>query len=87
MHGEIIGLGVVLMSGLQGEGQARAAAYLDRCQVEWHPAQLGLDRDLLTSILTGLPAFVRDTGLPYSIIDERGLDSSTVRELLDSLPT
>lgn len=86
VHGEIIGLGVVLMSVMQGSDHARAAAYLDRCQVEWHPAQLGLDRELLATILSGLPAFVRDTALPYSVIDEQPLDSATVRDLLDSIP-
>jgi glycerol-1-phosphate dehydrogenase [NAD(P)+] len=86
VHGEIIGLGVVLMSGLQGNEQARAADYLDRCQVEWRPAQLGLDRELLATILAGLPAFVRDTALPYSVIDEQPLDSAKVRDLLDSIP-
>ena len=37
------------------------------------PAHLGLDRATLTTILAGLPAFVRGAGLPHSIIDEADL--------------
>jgi glycerol-1-phosphate dehydrogenase [NAD(P)+] len=87
VHGELIGLGVVLMSGLQGEGQARAVAFLDRCRVAWRPADLGLDRETLRAILLGLPRFVRQAGLPYSIIDEARLDAAAVERLLDSIPS
>jgi glycerol-1-phosphate dehydrogenase [NAD(P)+] len=88
VHGELIGLGVVLMSGLQGEGQAGAVAFLDRCRVAWRPADLGLDRETLRAILVGLPRFVRHAGLPCSIIDEARLDAAAVVErLLDSIPS
>jgi glycerol-1-phosphate dehydrogenase [NAD(P)+] len=85
VHGELIGLGTVLMSGLQGNDQARAAAFLDRCGVEWRPHQIGLDRATLEQILLGLPRFVRAAGLPHSIIDEARLDPDSVAELLDTV--
>lgn len=86
VHGELIGLGTVLMSGLQDNDQARAASFLDRCRVEWRPEQLGLDTATLTGILAELPTFVRRAGLPHSIIDERTLDPVTAAELIDSMP-
>jgi glycerol-1-phosphate dehydrogenase [NAD(P)+] len=85
VHGELIGLGVVLMSGLQGNAQASAIAFLDRCRVEWHPADLDLEPDLLREVLADLPRFVRDAGLPHSIIDEAALDGAAAERLLDPI--
>ena len=65
VHGELIGLGTVLMSGLQHNEQERAAAFLDRCGVEWRPNQLGLERATLEAVLLDLPRFVRRKGLPH----------------------
>ena len=86
VHGELIGLGIVLMSGLQGNQQARTATFLDSCGVEWRPHQLGLDRATLATVILDLPRFVRAAKLPYSIIDEAQLDASSVAELLDAIP-
>ncbi|HZW02064.1 MAG TPA: hypothetical protein VFF55_10895 [Candidatus Deferrimicrobium sp.] len=85
VHGELIGLGVVLMSGLQGNAQARAIAFLDRCRVQWRPEQMGLDRATLHAVLTDLPRYVREAGLPHSILDEIELDGATVDRLLDPI--
>ncbi len=86
VHGELIGLGTVLMSGLQDHDQARAAAFLDRCGVEWRPGQLGLDHATLEAVLLDLPRFVRAAGLPHSIVDETTIDADRVAALLDTLP-
>jgi glycerol-1-phosphate dehydrogenase [NAD(P)+] len=86
VHGELISLGTVLMSGLQDNDQARAAEFLDRCRVEWRPERLGLDRSTLEQILVSLPAFVRRAGLPHSIIDEVSMDRETVSWMLASIP-
>jgi glycerol-1-phosphate dehydrogenase [NAD(P)+] len=86
VHGELIGLGVVLMSGLQGAGQARAIDFLDRCRVAWRPTDLDLDRGVLRAVLLELPVFVREAGLPYSIIDEARLDANIADRLLDAIP-
>jgi len=87
VHGELIGLGTVLMSGLQANDQARAAAFLDRCRVEWRPEQLDLDADTLRAVLGGLPGFVREAHLPHSIIDETTFDPATIDAMLASIPT
>ena len=87
VHGELIGLGTVLMSGLQRNDQARAAAFLDRCGVEWRPEQLELEPDVLGAVLGDLPRFVRAAGLPHSIIDETTFDEATIDAILASIPT
>lgn len=87
VHGELIGLGTVLMSGLQANHQERAAAFLDGCGVEWRPHQLGLDRPTLEAVLLDLPRFVRAANMPHSIIDEVTLDSARVATLLETIPT
>ena len=86
VHGELIGLGTVLMSGLQANHQARAAAFLDRCGVEWRPRQLGLDHPTLEAVLLDLPRYVRAANLPHSIIDEVTLDGARVAALLETIP-
>ncbi len=85
VHGELIGLGTVLMSGLQHNDQAGAAGFLDRCGVEWRPEQLDLDPATLEEILLGLPDFVRRAGLAHSIIDEAVIDQASVAHLLASI--
>jgi glycerol-1-phosphate dehydrogenase [NAD(P)+] len=82
IHGELVGLGVVLMAGFQGEHGPRAAAFLDRSGVAWRPSQLGIETHTLETILVGLPRFVRETGLPWSVIDEAVLDAATIEDVL-----
>ncbi|MEI7744300.1 MAG: iron-containing alcohol dehydrogenase [Chloroflexota bacterium] len=85
VHGEIIGLGTVLMARLQGNDPGRVIAFLDRCGVAWRPADLGLDRAVLEEALAGLPAFVRRAGLAWSVADEADLGPAAVSGLLDGL--
>lgn len=85
VHGELIALGVALMSALQGNAPERVRSFLRRAGVAWRPAELGLDRATLTDIVLGLPAFVRRTGLAYSIIDEADLSAAAVDRLITSL--
>jgi glycerol-1-phosphate dehydrogenase [NAD(P)+] len=86
VHGEIVGLGTVLMAALQDNEADRVAGFLDRCGVAWRPESLGLDRSTLLDILVTLPAFVRQAGLPWSILDEARLDRARAASLLDALP-
>lgn len=82
VHGEIVGLGVVLMASLQGTGAAEAAAFLDGCAVAWRPEALDVDGRQLEGILADLPGFVRRAGLPWSVIDETAFDTQTITTLL-----
>ncbi len=85
VHGEVVTLGVVTMSRLQGNDPERALRMADRCGVQWRPAQLGLSRELLTEALMSLAQYVREAGLPYSIAHACPLDEHGVGNLLDGL--
>jgi glycerol-1-phosphate dehydrogenase [NAD(P)+] len=85
VHGEIVALGTVLMSRLQGNDPARAQGIADRSGVEWRPAQLRLSRRELTDALRGLQEFVEQSGLPHSVVNERPLDGPTLAELVGDL--
>jgi glycerol-1-phosphate dehydrogenase [NAD(P)+] len=85
IHGELIGLGTVLMARLQDNESERVVAFLDACLVEWRPEAQGIAPAVLRDALLGLPAYVRSAGLPWSIIDEADLDAAGVERLLDGL--
>ncbi|MCY7418740.1 MAG: iron-containing alcohol dehydrogenase [Chloroflexi bacterium] len=83
VHGELLSLGTLIMATLQDHEPTRIRGFLEDSRVAWQPAHLGLDRDMLGTILEGLPAFVRQAGLPYSIIDEADLGPAAVEALLE----
>lgn len=82
VHGELIGLGAVLMARLQDNEPERVVAFLDRCGVAWRPDDLEISRPVLEAALAGLPTFVRRAGLAWSIADEADLSPGAVGELL-----
>ena len=85
VHGELIGLGTVLMAALQGNDPTRPIRVLDACRVEWRPEEQRLARGLLLEALVGLPAFVRAHDLPWSIADEADLSRGAAGRLLDAV--
>jgi glycerol-1-phosphate dehydrogenase [NAD(P)+] len=87
VHGELVGLGTVLMARLQDNAPERVVAFLDGCGVAWRPDALGLDRATLVEALAGLPAFVRTARLAPSIIDVATLDGGVIDRLIEDLPT
>ncbi len=82
VHGELIGLGTILMATLQGNDPARPRRILEACRVDWSPAALGVDRAAIREALVGLPAFVRAQHLPHSVVDEVDLRPVAVDALL-----
>ncbi len=71
VHGELVTLGVVLMSRLQDNDPDLALAAAVSAGVDWQPAHLGLTRDDLTGALAALPEFVTAGGYARSVIDLR----------------
>jgi len=82
IHGEVVGLGAVVMAAAQGNDPERPAKILARCGVEWRASHLGLSAPQTAQILHALPAFVREAGLPYSIIDEIEDGTESLRSLV-----
>jgi len=85
VHGQLIGLGTVLMAELQGNNPARPRGILERCRVAWHPEDLGVARPAIAAALSGISDFVREGGYAYSILDVAPLDASRIEALLNSL--
>ena len=67
VHGELIGLGVVAMSVVQGNDPQWAADVVSRAGTLSHPRALGISRELFAATLGGLGAFVEAEGLDYCI--------------------
>lgn len=65
-HGELVGPGIVLMAGLQGQDVAPLQRALRACGVPLAAIPPSITRETLES----LPAYVRQHGLPYGIAHE-----------------
>jgi glycerol-1-phosphate dehydrogenase [NAD(P)+] len=85
VHGELVCLGVLLMSRLQGNRPEWVRALLDATGVRYQPADLGLSREIMEQALAQLHGYVIDEGLEYSVAHEAPLDQDDVARLLDGL--
>jgi glycerol-1-phosphate dehydrogenase [NAD(P)+] len=85
IHGEAVTLGAVLMSELQRNDPARVRAFAAATGIKWRASDLGLGPDDVAATLRRLPAYVRETGLPWSVIDEAVLDEAAVTRLAEAV--
>ncbi len=85
VHGEVVCLGVLLMSRLQENRPDRAAAIMEKTGVRFQPKDLGISRGELYEALLTLPDYVASEGLPYSIIDDIVLDENAINEITKDL--
>lgn len=85
VHGEILGLGSVLMSRLQGNDPEGVVQLLAKCQVAWSPEDLGLSQDEVIEALVGLRDFVERTRLRFSVAHETTLSRSQAKALVADL--
>ncbi|HTY73813.1 MAG TPA: iron-containing alcohol dehydrogenase [Actinomycetes bacterium] len=85
VHGQVVTLGVVLLSRLQGNDPQFARTVADTTGVAWHPADLDLDRDTLRRALRALPDFVEDAAFPGSVVDLRADELRADQGLVDTL--
>ena len=81
MHGEVVGLGILLMARLQENEPARVQGILEATGVRFQPRDLDLSQAEVEEALLTLPAYVESDGLPYSVINERPLDGTVVEEI------
>lgn len=83
IHGQPVGLGVVLGSVLHEQGIDEMTAALHRAGVDVRPEAMGLTWDDVGSAMRTLGAFVREAGLWHSIADERPVDDAIVAAVRD----
>lgn len=84
VHGQIVGLGLRLMSRLQDNDPEAMDDLQERLGVPWSPSSYGLALPVVREALRGLPAFCRSENLWYSVID-RGIPDAFVDQALDDL--
>jgi glycerol dehydrogenase-like iron-containing ADH family enzyme len=85
VHGELVGLGILLMARLQENEPARVERILDATGVRFQPRDLGLSQAEVEQALLTLPAYVESEGLPHSVINERPPDTAAVDEICHDL--
>lgn len=89
MHGELVTMGVLIMSGIQGNDPARPRRIADTVQMRTHPDDLGVSWDEIEASLRRLPSFVEEQQLWWSVandlvVDDAALDGA--RAALQCMP-
>jgi glycerol dehydrogenase-like iron-containing ADH family enzyme len=85
IHGQPVGLGIVLGSVLHRSGADEMVAALARVGVDIRPEAMGVTWDEAEAAMRTLGAFVREAGLWHSIADERAVDVGVVSEVRDRI--
>jgi glycerol-1-phosphate dehydrogenase [NAD(P)+] len=85
IHGELVCIGILLMSRLQENEKERVEHILAATGVRFQPKELGLSPADVKEALRTLQTYVRSEDLPHSVIDERPLDDSVVADLTRDL--
>lgn len=86
VHGYIIGLGIYLMSQLQGNGFRGIRDVMDRVGLRYHPADLGIRREDLLASLLNLKRFVASKpNLWFSVIDDARIDEAWALNAMEGL--
>ena len=67
MHGELVCLGVLVMSAIQGNRPELAREIVARTGVRHRPAELGISLEEIDATLRALPSFVEREGLWHSV--------------------
>ena len=83
IHGQPVGLGIVIGSILHDEGADEMLAALHRVGVDIRPEAMGVTWDDAAAAMRSLHGFVREAGLWYSIADVRPIDEATITAVHD----
>ena len=81
IHGQPVGLGIVLGSVMHGVGADEMVAALARAGVDIRPEAMGVTWEDAEAAMRTLGTFVREAGLWHSIADERAVDDAIVAEV------
>jgi len=70
LHGELVGLGLSVMSRIQGQDQEHITSLMDRAGLRWRPEELGIPKALIRQVLQAMPAEAEIYKFPYCIAHE-----------------
>lgn len=85
IHGQPVGLGIVLGSVLHGNGADEMVEALERAGVDIRPEAMGVTWPDAEAAMRSLGEFVRTAGLWHSIADERAVDDAIVAGVRDRI--
>jgi len=86
VHGNIVGLGIYLLSRLQENDADRVTSLMDEVGLEYHPIEMQIRREDLVASLSNLQTFVQQRPhLWYSVINERPITSDWIDNSLSGL--
>lgn len=86
IHGNIIGLGIYILSRLQNNEPERITKIMDEVGLQYQPKVLDLKREDLKASLLNLKEFVkRQDALWFTIIDNADITELWIDEVLDGL--
>lgn len=81
LHGQIVSLGILLMSALQDNQAESIRSVLDRIGVAYLPQDMGLEWEDVANALRTLPDFVQRAGLWYTVASERPISEAWIEEM------
>jgi glycerol-1-phosphate dehydrogenase [NAD(P)+] len=82
LHGEVVGLGILLMYAFQGNDPEEPRRALTQAQVRYLPEELGVTRAELLRTLVELPGYARDVRKMYTVLDERPMTPAIAERLM-----
>jgi glycerol-1-phosphate dehydrogenase [NAD(P)+] len=85
MHGELVALGVLIMSTLQGNDPARARRITDAAQMRTSLPELGVAWSEIEASMRRLPSFVDEQNLWFSAANDLVVDDDTLDVVRDAL--
>jgi glycerol dehydrogenase-like iron-containing ADH family enzyme len=85
MHGELVTLGVLIMSTLQGNDPRRPRQIADSAQMRTRLDELGVEWSEVEAALRQLPAFVEEQHLWHSIANDLAIDEHALASVRAAL--
>jgi len=70
IHGQAVGLGILVMSAMQDNEPEKIRAVLDRIGIPYRPADMGITWDDVAAALKAMPETIRDGKLWYTIASD-----------------
>ncbi len=85
VHGELVSLGVLVMSHLQQNEPGRVRELLEQTGIRFQPRDIGLSREEFARSLVDLPAYIAAEGHWYTTVNERPPDRAFVHRVAATL--